>query len=109
MSEEESYHENESVESNVEQKNVEGKGSKKLNQTSSSYKSNNTNKNNLNNSKMSSKNEQPVSIESTRAYLEKNVTEVVQKAMLELVKQNPKPDNPLKFVGEYILKEAKKK
>jgi hypothetical protein len=38
MSEEESYHDNESVESNMEQKNVEGKGSKKLNQTSSSIK-----------------------------------------------------------------------
>jgi len=100
---EESYHENESVESNMEQKNIEGK--KKLNQTTSSQKSN---KNNLTNSKIS-KNEESELIEPTRPYLEENVTKVIQQAMLELIRQKPKPDNPLKFIGEYILKEANKK
>ena len=106
MSDKESYHENESVESNMEQKNIDGK--KKLNQTTSSQKSNNTNKNNLTNSKIS-KDEVPEPIQSTRAYLEENITKVVQQAMLELIRQNPKPNNPLQFIGEYLLKEANKK
>ena len=105
MADEESYHENEDVESNIEQKNLEKKDKNNLNQSSSTIKS----KSKLNNSKMSNENEQPVKIESTRTYLDNTVTAVVQQGMLELVRQNPKPENPLKFLGEYILKEAKKK
>ncbi len=44
---------------------------------------------------------------STRAYLEQNVTSVVQEALLECAKQ--RPANPLEFVGNYILNRAKGK
>ena len=48
---------------------------------------------------------QPEKRISARAYLEQNVTSVVQEGMLELVKQ--KPDNPLEFLGNFILQRAK--
>jgi len=41
---------------------------------------------------------------STRAYLEQNVTQVVQEALLNCARE--RPPNPLKFVGEYILNRA---
>ena len=41
---------------------------------------------------------------STRAYLEQNVTPVVQEALLECARKRPK--NPLEFVGNYILERA---
>ena len=44
------------------------------------------------------------SIISTRAYLEQNVTPIIQEAMLECAKK--RPSNPLKFIGQYILNRA---
>ena len=41
---------------------------------------------------------------SVRAYLEQNVTSVVQEALLEVARQ--RPPNPLEFVGKYILDRA---
>ena len=41
---------------------------------------------------------------SVRAYLEQNVTAVVQEALLEVARQ--RPPNPLQFVGNYILERA---
>ena len=41
---------------------------------------------------------------SVRAYLEQNVTGVVQEALLEVARQ--RPPNPLQFVGNYILERA---
>ena len=49
----------------------------------------------------------PEQVVSTRAYLEKTVSSVIQEALLELAKQ--RPENPLEFVGNYILKKAKEK
>ena len=48
---------------------------------------------------------QPEKIVSARAYLEQNVTAVVQEGMLELVKN--KPENPLEYLGNFILQRAK--
>lgn len=42
---------------------------------------------------------------STRAYLEQTVVSVVQEGMLELART--KPDNPLEFLGNFILERAK--
>jgi protein dpy-30 len=42
---------------------------------------------------------------STRAYLEQTVTEVVMQGMTELAKV--RPENPLEFLGNYILSRAK--
>ena len=41
---------------------------------------------------------------SVRAYLEQNVTQVVQDALLEVARK--RPPNPLQFVGNYILERA---
>ena len=50
---------------------------------------------------------EPQQVLSTRAYLEQNVTPVVQEALLECARK--RPDNPLEFVGNYILNRAKGK
>ena len=52
--------------------------------------------------KNENKSQQPVL--STRAYLEQNVTPVVQEALLECARK--RPNNPLEFVGNYILNRA---
>lgn len=49
----------------------------------------------------------PEQVVSTRSYLEQTVTSVIQEALLELARQ--RPDNPLEFVGNYILSKAKGK
>ena len=46
----------------------------------------------------------PEQVISTRAYLEQNVTGVIQEAMLECARK--RPPNPLEFVGNYILDRA---
>ncbi len=42
---------------------------------------------------------------STRSYLEQTVTDVVMQGMTELAKI--RPDNPLEFLGNYILSKSK--
>ena len=64
---------------------------------SSENKENNENK----------KEKSPQQVLSTRAYLEQNVTPVVQEALLECARK--RPENPLEFVGNYILNRAKGK
>ena len=66
-----------------------------------------------NENEKANENEEPVKEEQEKEeilsesdYLEKNVTDAVQKGMLELVRQ--KPDNPLKFLGDFLLEEANK-
>ena len=49
----------------------------------------------------------PEQLTSTRAYLEQTVTSVIEEALLELARK--RPDNPLEFVGNYILDKAKNK
>ena len=65
----------------------------------SKVKNNNENNENTENKHVIS---QPVL--STRAYLEQNVTPVVQEALLECARK--RPTNPLEFVGQYILDRA---
>ena len=44
---------------------------------------------------------------SSRAYLESTVVSTVMQGMAELA--NKKPDNPLEWLGNYIINESKKK
>ena len=41
---------------------------------------------------------------STRAYLEQNVTPIIEEAMIECVKK--RPSNPIEFIGNYLLSRA---
>ena len=72
-------------------------GSKKLKLKSSNQNSQNSNTNQTT----------PDENVSTRTYLEQNVVSVVQEGMYELAKT--RPDNPLEFLGNYILERAKNK
>ena len=49
----------------------------------------------------------PEQVTSTRSYLEETVTSVIKEALYELAKR--KPENPLKFIGNYILNKAHQK
>ena len=71
---------------------------------------NSSNKNNF--SKVSGGNNEyvipsPQNVVTTRAYLEETVTSVIKDALLELART--RPENPLEFVGNYILKRAHEK
>ena len=44
------------------------------------------------------------SVISTRAYLEQNVTPLIQEAMIECAKK--RPSNPIEFIGNYLLDRA---
>ena len=72
-------------------------GSKKLKLKSSNQNSQNSNTNQTT----------PDQNVSTRTYLEQNVVSVVQEGMYELAKT--RPDNPLEFLGNFILERAKNK
>jgi hypothetical protein len=78
------------------------KNSKKSKQ-STNKKINESSDNNNNN--ISSENNVP--IQSVRAYLEETVTAAVQEGMMELVKK--KPENPLEFLGNFLIEKSKKK
>jgi protein dpy-30 len=54
----------------------------------------------------SNSNNQNISSLTTRAYLEQSVVPVVMQGMAELAKE--RPDNPLEFLGNYILNQARK-
>lgn len=100
---------------------LEEKKSGKSKTSKISKKSNNKSQNNEATEKISSPNNEetkqtenneknenaPQQVLSTRAYLEQNVTPVVQEALLECARK--RPDNPLEFVGNYILNRAKGK
>ena len=51
----------------------------------------------------------PEKVTSTRAFLEKTVTSAIQEALLELSRKREQIDDPLTFVGEYLIKKAKEK
>ncbi len=74
---------------------------KKTGKSKKSKKSSNNNKNEQANNDTE---QQPYSNISTRAYLEQNVTSVIQEAMLECARN--RPSNPLEFIGNYILDRA---
>ena len=87
-------------------KNEDGKSSKSSKKSSKSKSSQNESVNQS--QKVDNKSEnQPEQITSTRAYLESTVTATVQEGMLELAKV--RPENPLEFLGNFILNKAKEK
>ena len=135
MSEDMSYHDEEEKEDDLMKKNIKpndlnntqtskvSKSSKSSKTSSSKSKENNDE----NSSKSSSKNsgskkmklkstnknsqikekDESENVVSTRTYLEENVVSVVQEGMYELAKK--RPENPLEFLGNYILERAKNK
>ena len=93
-----------------EKKSGKSKNSKQSKKSSNKQQNNeepdNNSKNN-NEEKKSTENKTeitPQNVLSTRAYLEQNVTPVVQEALLECARK--RPENPLEFVGNYILERA---
>ena len=89
----------------AEVKTNKSREKEQMNKTSKSKASKNSQKQNTPDGNQPGKSNHPEQIISARAYLEQNVTSVVQEGMLELVKQ--KPDNPLEFLGNFILQRAK--
>ena len=85
-------------------KNEDGKSSSKKSSKSKSSQNESVNQSQKSDNKTEN---QPEQITSTRAYLESTVTSVVQEGMLELAKT--RPDNPLEFLGNFILNKAKEK
>lgn len=71
---------------------------KKTGKSKKSKKSSNKNKNDEENKDAEQHTSSNI---STRAYLEQNVTSVIQEAMLECARK--RPSNPLEFIGNYIL------
>jgi hypothetical protein len=51
----------------------------------------------------------PEHVESTRSFLESTVTTAIQEALLELARKRDEIQEPLTFVGEYLIKKAKEK
>ena len=51
----------------------------------------------------------PEHVESTRSFLESTVTTAIQEALLELARKRDEIQDPLSFVGEYLIKKAKEK
>ena len=51
----------------------------------------------------------PEHVESTRSFLESTVTTAIQEALLELARKRDEIQDPLTFVGEYLIKKAKEK
>ena len=63
---------------------------------------NNNNKNNNNNE--NNNNENNIKYEPIKPYLLETVIPVIQKGLMELDKN--RPDNPLEFLGKYLLSNA---
>ena len=51
----------------------------------------------------------PEQVVSTRAFLEKTVTSAIQEALLELARKRDEIEDPLLWVGQYLVKKAKEK
>ena len=123
MAEEEEYEEEEDVQSQkadnnknvsqvVEQKQEEKKEEKKEKE---SKKSKGIKKSTASKKKASKVNENayiipnPEKVVSTRAFLESTVTGAIQEALLELARKRESIDDPLTFVGQYLIDKAKEK
>ena len=65
------------------------------------------NKENKENSNLLSSDNLQVPVQSVRAYLEETVTAAIQEGMMKLVEQ--KPENPLEFLGNFLIEKSKKK
>ena len=73
----------------------------------SKMSSNNENKENKENSNLLSSDNLQVPVQSVRTYLEETVTAAIQEGMMKLVEQ--KPENPLEFLGNFLIEKSKKK
>jgi hypothetical protein len=51
----------------------------------------------------------PEKVVSTRAFLESTVTSAIQEALLELARKRETIDDPLTYVGQYLIDKAKEK
>ena len=51
----------------------------------------------------------PEQVISTRSFLESTVTTAIQEALLELARKRDEIQDPLTFVGEYLINKAKEK
>lgn len=51
----------------------------------------------------------PEQVISTRSFLESTVTTTIQEALLELARKRDEIQDPLTFVGEYLINKAKEK
>lgn len=51
----------------------------------------------------------PENVVSTRAFLEQHVTSAIQEALLDLARKRDQIEDPLLYVGEYLVKKAKQK
>ena len=85
-----------------EKKETTSKKSNKSKKTTSKKKTTNTNEN-------AYKLPSPEQVVSTRAFLESTVTSAIQEALLELARKRDEIDDPLLWVGEYLVKKAKEK
>ena len=73
----------------------------------SKMSSKNENKENEENSNFLPSDNLQVPVQSVRAYLEETVTAAIQEGMMKLVEQ--KPENPLEFLGNFLIEKSKKK
>ena len=103
---------NKNVSQVVEQKQEEKKEEKKEKE---SKKSKGSKKSTASKKKASKVNENayiipnPEKVVSTRAFLESTVTGAIQEALLELARKRESIDDPLTFVGQYLIDKAKEK
>ena len=51
----------------------------------------------------------PENVISTRAFLESTVTAAIQEALLDLARKRDQIEDPLLYVGEYLVKKAKER
>ena len=121
MEEEDEYEEEEDQES--QNKAVESKEAKNpsiYNNVNNEDKKDNASKKSSKSKKTSSKKKEvknenaykipsPEQVISTRAFLEKTVTSAIQEALLELARKRDEIEDPLLWVGQYLVKKAKEK
>ncbi len=122
MEEEDEYEEEEDQES--QNKAVESKEAKNPsiynNNVNNEDKKDNASKKSSKSKKTSSKKKEvknenaykipsPEQVVSTRAFLEKTVTSAIQEALLELARKRDEIEDPLLWVGQYLVKKAKEK
>jgi len=86
----------------VEQKSEDKKDTHSKKSKGKSYKASKSNDN-------AYKLPKPEHVESTRSFLESTVTTAIQEALLELARKRDEIQDPLTFVGEYLIKKAKEK
>ena len=89
----------------VEQKSEEKKDTHSKKSKGKSSKINKVSKNNDNAYKLP----KPEQVVSTRAFLESTVTTTIHEALLELARKRDEIQDPLTFVGEYLIRKAKEK